>query len=580
MINTRSDCNAPVWIYLLSLSSFLAGALGFVGYLLPNLPVPPSLMVAPDGSLALLLGGVLFTSVLAGKRGWRLTSGMILLGLSAYSLLHNVLAGEHGSGDSLLTTGERLATLPASCVGLLGIVGLLGFGSRMGRVTAAFVGLLGISVGVYIAGMLLNDYQSDGRLVQIAGFKLVSAVFCSAYGFFLVVLSKKSEMVRDCLEKRSAIIGAIGITATFILLIASSGVSHLERHQIARYLANHHAAMLRHDMAAAFRLIDRLANRWVALEYRVPAPLLETEITRYFSDAKSLRGLRVLGPSGRHILDQSKTAEDKGWLQKQLLRPESQRQAEALQSGHASFVWLLPDQDKPLHALLLLAPDGGGGSLFVAHFDLEELLPSFADASDRGFLVHFASDHSISHPEEPSGHEHQEELYERVLVDSASSPPLYVHIVGGPVSILSPEGVLVPLIIVFGLLVTYLLIKGQILLDARTRAVSALRAKDDRIQSLFYQSPEAVFELSIDGRYLAVNDIATSITGLIEDNLGEVTYHDVLCSDNITESDYKRFDQAFKKTCQWPFTLTHFWPIKLTHPVWSNRSFSVSVDSS
>src|SRR5690606_14681685 len=32
--------------------------------------------------------------------------------------------------------------------------------------------------------------------------------------------------------------------------------------------------------------------------------------------------------------------------------------------------------------------------------------------------------------------------------------------------------------------------------------------------------------------------------------------------------------------CQWPFILTHLWPIKLTHPAWFNRSFSASVDSS
>jgi len=32
--------------------------------------------------------------------------------------------------------------------------------------------------------------------------------------------------------------------------------------------------------------------------------------------------------------------------------------------------------------------------------------------------------------------------------------------------------------------------------------------------------------------------------------------------------------------CQWPFILTHFWPIKLTHPCTSSLRFSASVGSS
>lgn len=548
MTMNRADCDAPIWIYLLSLSSFLAGIVGALGHLLPRLMVPPALMVALDGVLALLLGGLLLISLLTDERRWRLTSGVLLLVLSAYSLLHNTLASDQDAGLSVLTSYERLSTVPALCVGLLGLVGLLGFGSRIGKLTAVFAGSLGVGVAIFVLGMLLAHEQPSDKPLQIAGFKPVSALFCGFYGVLLLILAGKGEVVKGCLDRKSALFGMIGVAATFLMLMASSGVSHLERHNVARYLANHHAAMLRHDMGAAYRLIDRLANRWASLDYQIPVPLLETEASRYFSDTASLHGLLVFAPSGKVVLDEGRDAESNAWLRQQLTRPGVQRHTEAVQSSNASHSWVIPDPEKPLHALLLLAPTGGHGSLFVARFDLEQFLPSFSGSSGRGFLVHFATDHSVSRQPMRSGHEHREELYEQVLVDVASSPPLYVHIVGGPVSMLSPEGLLVPSIIIFGLFVTYLLIKGQVLLNARVDAMRDLRAKDDRIQSLFYQSPDAVFEFSSDGRYLAVNDMATGITGLVEGELGQMTYHDLFCADNISEDDYRRFDQAFDKT--------------------------------
>lgn len=43
-------------------------------------------------------------------------------------------------------------------------------------------------------------------------------------------------------------------------------------------------------------------------------------------------------------------------------------------------------------------------------------------------------------------------------------------------------------------------------------------------------------------------------------------------------SPYRRKRER-SSSCQWPFTLTHVWPIKLTHPCSFNPQLFASVDS-
>lgn len=75
-----------------------------------------------------------------------------------------------------------------------------------------------------------------------------------------------------------------------------------------------------------------------------------------------------------------------------------------------------------------------------------------------------------------------------------------------------------------------------------------LSIEKQRFSSLFFQSPNAIFEFSKDGRYVSLNAKAKAITGITEQDLDVLCYDNVLTASTISDGDYRTFDTSFKKT--------------------------------
>src|SRR5690606_1621647 len=86
-------------------------------------------------------------------------------------------------------------------------------------------------------------------------------------------------------------------------------------------------------------------------------------------------------------------------------------------------------------------------------------------------------------------------------------------------------------------------------------------------------------EIGVRGRYSSWLDYEIALYHMSVDNdIVSLIANGTRKTVNAGETRHRGVEVSLlARWCQWPFTLTHFWPIKLTHPAWSNRSFSASV---
>lgn len=58
-----------------------------------------------------------------------------------------------------------------------------------------------------------------------------------------------------------------------------------------------------------------------------------------------------------------------------------------------------------------------------------------------------------------------------------------------------------------------------------------------------------------------------------------VEFPDIPEANSVGDDEQEALLNAEDALCQWPLFLTHFWPIKLTHPFFTKWTFSASVDN-
>ncbi len=549
MLSTTKTLRFQVSVYVLLITSLLSGVLGLAGHAWQPLPVPESLTVTLEGAMAMVLGGLIILSLMMHWRVPRLVSGGLLLAIASYSILHNLLGGADDAGLPLLAGLPRLPNAPAAvCALLLAVVALLGLQGGFRRRFGIFVGVVGILFGGIALITHLNLGQPGDNQILVFGFTHVSALFCVGFGLLLIAICRSVQRETVGLSLSAALIGALGAVCTFVLLVTAIWGIHLERQRTASTAVHHQAAMLEHGFTGSAGLIGRLADRWTALELDIPEPLKQAELRRYFHDIPALRSLLALGKNQERLLHESKTAEEQLWMEIQLRRPEVRRWAGASLEQDLSEAWVIPDDAKPLVGILMVAPDGPEGGLFFAAFDIQHLLSLMPRLPDDELEISVTSVLESSPNSMGITRGSHQEIYGHATASVPGGPTLGLTAIGGPVSMLSLPGALVPGILIFGLFVSYLLAIGRSLAAQQRQRSRELSIEEQRFRSLFFQSPDAAFEFSKDGRYVLLNGKAKAITGLSDQDLGVLSYHDVLCSDAMSKRDYRTFDAAFKAT--------------------------------
>src|SRR5690606_4206618 len=314
----------------------------------------------------------------------------------------------------------------------------------------------------------------------------------------------------------------------------------------ARALVQHYAGMLEYELESSAELIGRLADRWAALDLEVPAALQHTEIKRYFTDITALKSLLVLGRDGRTLLHESSNTGEQHWLARQMANPPMAQWINTVRAQRLDAAWHIPDNSRPLHAVLMIVPDGSTEALFFATFDLDPMWQPVAPASGNEFdfaLVSRSNSPILQHAQGL-------EVFEHASVTLPGGPTLTITASAGPASMRALPGMLIPFILILGLLVSYLLTIGRIVAVKQRQSTRALHTKEQRFRSLFDQSPDAVFEFTREGRYVALNDRAKFITGIADQDLGELCYQDVINGKAMSRQDFEMFDAAFQRTIE------------------------------
>lgn len=316
-MNAPTDLRLQVWLYILFISSLLAGSLGLAGHAWPQLPVPESLMVTAGGAVALILSGAVMLSLMMQRRHLQRLLGGLLLAVAIYGFLHDPLAGPSDFDLTFPSGQARLGVYPAMATALLAAVALLGIRDRRGRLLGSLVGGFGVLVGGYV--LVLHLCQADAVADRVHGFSRVSSLFCLGFGASLLLLSRSTKRTTFTIDSSAAILGALSVLSTFVLLVLASWGTQVDRVSSAKATADHHAVMLEREIRSSVGLIGRLAERWAVLDLSVPAALMETDLRRYFDDIPALVSMAAFRESGELIVSAGKTASHGQWLAHQLV---------------------------------------------------------------------------------------------------------------------------------------------------------------------------------------------------------------------------------------------------------------------
>src|SRR5690606_3367712 len=230
------------------------------------------------------------------------------------------------------------------------------------------------------------------------------------------------------MELSAASGGALAVFGTFFLLVMARWGIHQERHNSARALVQHYAGMLEYELESSAALTGRRADRRAALDLQLRAALQRTELKRYFTDITALKSLLVLGRDGRTLLHESSNTGEQHWLAQQMANPPMAQWINSMRAQGLAAAWHIPDNSRPLHAVLMIVPEGSTEALFFATFDLDPMWQRVAPASDIEFDFPL-----VSRPDSPSlKHAQGLEVFEHASVTLPGGPTLSITASAGP----------------------------------------------------------------------------------------------------------------------------------------------------
>ncbi|MFW5825743.1 MAG: EAL domain-containing protein, partial [Marinobacter sp.] len=105
-------------------------------------------------------------------------------------------------------------------------------------------------------------------------------------------------------------------------------------------------------------------------------------------------------------------------------------------------------------------------------------------------------------------------------------------------------------ILLFGLTLTYNLMKSRMLMLIQTGQTRRLAVEEQRFRSLFEHNPDAVFILDKDGRYQSINPVTASILGVVESRLIGVDFREVINEESVPHADLQQLHSAYEQAAR------------------------------
>ncbi len=510
-----------VFVILLALASLGVSLVALLDAVLESNLDTFSVVIFPDSALALGLFGLALLCRLWGRPTLSCGLAGVLLLLSSYALLHNLMAGGHTQSASWLTGHQRISTLMASMFVLLA-VSLLGTGAR--RPWQFLSWGLGMAValcGVVVLGLVWLSEGLPGATIDTT---FVHHQASTAASFFLIwagiavlLLGRPCHVVSHLAASRAVLLA--GIVGS---LLTSGGWYLLSQQNLDR---------LRHDgqlaqqqfrimtgglLAEHVQLMRRQADRWQSLGSLPDHQLWRVEVDSYLRDHPWITLIALVD---EHLAP----------IQARVQEGASLAALEALPDpmmGELELIAPLRHDEgrgRLMVALPLAMPAGATNTWLVSLLDLPTMLRAHWNASDRmTFTIH----------------DGERQLFTTAQYEPTSLLPLASGSMQHPpgvdwqlavavdIAYLKRLTLLPSLLLLFGLGLTYLLMisvslsflaeRRQQRADANQEALR--RALSERDQ-FFTLSLELFCRVDLEGRFIHVNPAFETLLGFGPDQL-------------------------------------------------------------
>jgi PAS domain S-box-containing protein len=499
------------YLHVLAFAMLGMGAISLIGYLLLEQPTHHNVVLLPDSALMSVLMGGLILAVTRQALAARNLLAALLIVLTLYSLLHNLLAGGADIGQSWLSGFLRMRSGLALSMLLATLALYLSGGARLARRAACLVG--GALMILAILSQLADSWPTLGivRLGFKHGSTHVANLFALCLGLSIIVLSLRPRAEHGLLDPRTLTAGVIGtlLACCSWYLLSMQAIHNINRE--GDLLLAKMASATTQQLHSHLALMQRMADRWLIVE-RMPSPRLwQQEAHSYLRDFPNLELLALLDHDLVPSLLEARQPGKAVWLQQFIAEARQRSWLQQVRDGSHAQISSTRDYGAARTRNALLASPlqlpGQPPLLLVASFNVSAALDSLLGSDLNGFVVH--------------AHEG-----DRLLYDSTDGPTHYATPVSQR-SLLLPQGQtwqlsayvhnplalnaathLATLTLLFGLALSFFLLLSQRLAWLATKRSQQLQSTNQDLQQ----------SLSLQLRTQNLNQRIMQFT------------HDVLCS--------------------------------------------------
>lgn len=380
------------YLHVLAFAMLCMGAISLIGYLLLKQPTRHNVVLLPDSALmSVLMGGVILAAARQAIAARNLLAAL-LVALTLYSLLHNLLAGGADIDPSWFSGFLRMRNSLALSMLLATLAFYLSSGVRLAR---RFALLIGAALMLLAVLSHLSDSWPALGLIRL-GFKYdsthVANLFVLCIGLSIILLSLRPREEQDLLDPRTLSAGILGtlLACSSWYLLSTQAINVLTRE--GDLLLAKTASAITQELQSHLALMQRMADRWQTVGRMPTTRLWQQEAHSYLRDFPNLELLALLNHNLEPSRLEARTATQNAWLQKFIADTEQHNWLQQVRDGNHPQIGQTRDYgDASVRNTLIASPlrvPGQPPLLLVANLNVAGVLDSLLNRDLKGFIVH------------------------------------------------------------------------------------------------------------------------------------------------------------------------------------------------
>lgn len=383
---------AAAYLHVLAFAMLGMGAISLIGYLLLEQPTRHSVVLLPDSALmSVLMGGLILAATRQATQARNLLA-TLLIALTLYSLLHNLLAGGADIDQSWLSGFLRMRSSLALSMLLATLALYLIGGARLARRCALLIGsaLMVLAVLSHLA----DNWPGLG--VFRLGFKYdsthVANLFVLCLGLSIILLGLRQRGEHNLLDPRTLSAGIFGtvLACSSWYLLSMQAINIITRE--GDLLLTKTASATTRDLQSHLALMQRMADRWKIVGHMPSTSLWQQEAYSYLRDFPNLELLALLDHNFAPSRVEARNPAQAAWLQQFVADADQHNWLQQMRDGNHPHIGQTRDYgDANVRNTLIATPlhlPGQPPLLLVASLNIPGVLDSLLGRDLKGFIVH------------------------------------------------------------------------------------------------------------------------------------------------------------------------------------------------